>query len=83
MRMHGLADDDEPDDAEPKRLAPELRIMFAIAERLHQPISVVERMSAREVQGWVDLLATRTQDDDAIDMATLSPEQLRGMFPGR
>jgi hypothetical protein len=56
--------------------------MFAIAERLHQPISVVERMSAREVQGWVTYWQPRSEDDDAIDLATLSPEQLRGMFPG-
>jgi hypothetical protein len=60
--------------------------MFAIAERLHQPVSVVESMSAREVQGWVDYWqqpAAAGDDDDAIDMATLSPKQLRSMFPGR
>jgi len=60
--------------------------MFAIAERLHQPVSVVEAMSAREVQGWVDYWqqpAAPADDDDAIDMATLSPKQLRSMFPGR
>ena len=59
--------------------------MFAIAERLHQPISTVERMSAREVQGWVDYWAQGSQpanDADVVDMKTLSREQLRGMFPG-
>jgi hypothetical protein len=56
--------------------------MFAIAERLHLPVSAVERMSAREVQGWVDYWQAPA-DDGAIDMATLSQEQLRGMFPGR
>jgi len=59
--------------------------MFAIAERLHQPLSVVERMSTREVQGWVDYwqAAKPQEDDDAIDLATLSPAQLRTMFPGK
>lgn len=57
--------------------------MFAIAERLHQPVRVVEAMSAREVQGWVDHWRQVEPDDDAIDIAALSPDQLRGMFPGR
>jgi len=59
--------------------------MFTIAERLHQPVTVVESMSAREVQGWVDYWQqpAPAEDDDAIDMATLSPKQLRSMFPGR
>jgi len=56
--------------------------MFAIAERLHQPITVVERMSAREVQGWVDFWGAQGADDGAIDMASLSQSQLRSMFPG-
>ena len=48
------------------------------------PVSVVERMSAREVQAWVDYWnAPPGDDDDAIDMRELSREQLRGMFPGQ
>ena len=57
--------------------------MFAIAERLHQPVDVVERMSARQVQGWVDYWRPADEDDGALDLANLSPEQLRTMFPGR
>jgi hypothetical protein len=59
--------------------------MFAIAERLHQTVTTVERMSAREVQGWVDYWRTpaAAADDDALDLASLSPETLRSMFPGR
>ncbi|HXD04887.1 MAG TPA: hypothetical protein VN680_02480 [Burkholderiaceae bacterium] len=61
--------------------------MFTIAERLHQPIAVVEGMSAREVQAWVDYWseapAAPATVDDAIDMSTLSKAQLRTMFPGR
>lgn len=60
--------------------------MFTIAERLHQPLAVVEAMSAREVQAWVDYWqapAAVPVADDAIDMASLSKAQLRAMFPGR
>ena len=59
--------------------------MFAIAKRLHQPVSVIERLSARELQGWVDYWwpADAAVDDGAIDMKTLSREDLRSMFPGR
>jgi len=60
--------------------------MFAIAERLHLTVTAVEAMSAREVQGWVDYWqqpAAPAPDDDAIDLATLSPQALRSMFPGR
>lgn len=59
--------------------------MFAIAERLHQPVTVIERMSAREVQAWVDYWqpAAAGDDPDALDLASLSRDQLRSMFPGR
>jgi hypothetical protein len=60
-----------------------MRIMFAIAERLHQPVTVVERMSMREVQGWVDYWRGPGEDDDALDLASLSATDLRAMFPGR
>lgn len=58
--------------------------MFAIAERLHQPVTVIERMSAREVQGWVDYWRgdAPPADADAFDLSTLSRDELRGMFPG-
>lgn len=59
--------------------------MFAIAERLHIPVTTVERMSAREVQAWVDYYQQPAPqpDDDALDLSTLSPQALRSMFPGR
>jgi hypothetical protein len=57
--------------------------MFAIAERLHVTVTAVERMSAREVQGWVDYWRPADPDDDALDLAALSPETLRSMFPGQ
>lgn len=67
-------------------MTPEVRVMFAIAERLHQPVSVIERMSAREVQGWVDYFASaraaQAEGDDALDLQGLSPAQRRAMFPG-
>jgi hypothetical protein len=59
--------------------------MCQIAERLHQPLTVVESMSTREVQAWIDYwngAATADDDDDAVDMASLSQQQLRSMFPG-
>lgn len=57
--------------------------MFAIAARLHQPVRVVERMSAREVQGWVDYWQQPAADDDALELSTVPREHLRAMFPGR
>lgn len=63
-------------------MTPGLRLMFAIAERLHQPVGVVERMSAREVQGWVDYWKAPAEPDDAVELSTLSRDELRGMFPG-
>lgn len=59
--------------------------MFQIAERLHQPVTVIERMSRREVQGWMDYWQPPAagDDDDALDLASLSQQQLRSMFPGR
>lgn len=59
--------------------------MFAIAERLHLTVTTVERMSVREVQGWIDYWHTPAPqtDDDALDLATLSPQALRSIFPGR
>jgi hypothetical protein len=60
--------------------------MFQIAERLHQPVTVIERMSTREVQAWIDYWnegQAGGEDDDAIDMASLSEQQLRSFFPGR
>ena len=63
--------------------------MFQIAERLHLDVTAVERMSVRQVQGWIDFwnapqqVAAAVPDDDAIQMATLSKHQLRSMFPGR
>ncbi len=57
--------------------------MFAIAERLHQPISVVSGMSMREVQGWIEFWQEPAQPDDAVELSTLSREELRAMFPGR
>lgn len=61
--------------------------MFAIAERLHITVTTVERMSVREVQAWVDYWQPgkmeNNDNDGAIDLATLSPQALRSMFPGR
>jgi hypothetical protein len=61
--------------------------MFQIAERLHQPVTVIEAMSRREVQAWIDYwsepVAAPAADDDALDLASLSKQDLRSMFPGR
>ena len=64
--------------------------MFQIAERLHLDVTAVERMSTRQVQGWIDfwneaqpLAEAGVANDDALDMAALSKAQLRTLFPGR
>lgn len=56
--------------------------MFSVAERLHLPVTTVERMSSREVQAWCAYFAPPDEDDDALDLAELSPDERRAMFPG-
>jgi hypothetical protein len=59
--------------------------MFSIAERLHQPVTVVEAMSPREVWAWLDYWTPQpaVEEDDAIELSSLSRDELRSMFPGR
>ena len=63
-----------------------MRTLFAIAARLHQPVTVVERMSVREVKGWIEFWsepepANRRRCGRPGD--ALLPQALRAMFPGR
>lgn len=58
-------------------------MLFFIAERLHMSVVVVQRMSMREVRGWVawfDEATRHAAQDDALDPKTLTKQQLRGMF---
>jgi hypothetical protein len=69
-------------------MSPEDRVLFFVAERLQKSVVVVERMSHREVAGWLAWFkeaataaaANAEPFDDAIDMRTLSKQQLRAMF---
>jgi hypothetical protein len=65
-------------------VSPEDRVLFFVAERLQQSVVAVERMSHREVAGWVQWFNERTgaanAPDDAIEMRTLTKQQLRRMF---
>jgi hypothetical protein len=59
--------------------------LFFIAERLQKSVVEIERMSSREVNGWLAWFgeAARNQaptNDDAIDMRQLSKAELRRMF---
>jgi hypothetical protein len=61
--------------------------LFFIAERLHLSVVAVERMSVREVRGWLAWFdeGSRAQaqaqpPDDAIDPKQLTKAQLRRMF---
>jgi hypothetical protein len=65
-------------------MSPDERWLFAIAERLHMSVVAVERMSMREVMGWIDYFHDQAEaqrpPDDAVDMSKLSKTQLRAMF---
>jgi hypothetical protein len=58
--------------------------LFFIAERLHMSVVEVERMSMREVNGWVAWFTEAQQQqapaDDALDPKKLTKQQLRAMF---
>ena len=62
--------------------APGTRILFALGARLSMSAAAVERLSAREIAGWVDYFssAAPAPQDDALDVAQLSRAQLRSMF---
>lgn len=65
-------------------------MLFFIAERLHMSVVAVERMSNREVQGWLTwwqppraqtpAAEVAPPDDDAVELRTLSKAELRRMF---
>lgn len=63
---------------------PYMRVLFAIGDRLHMSVREVERMSRRELQGWIDFFAAQRaendSDADAVDLKNLSPLARRAMF---
>jgi len=58
-----------------------MRIVFAVGARLHMSAAAVERLSMRELLGWVEYFTpTHAPADDGVpDVADLSPAQLRSM----
>jgi hypothetical protein len=65
----------------PKTVSPEDRALFFIAERLHVSVVAVERMSRRQVLGWLMWFDEQNKPaDDALDVKALSKQQLRSMF---
>jgi hypothetical protein len=65
-------------------MSAEARTLFAIGARLGMSVASVERLSTRELVGWVEFFArTNGRDaanDGATELQTLSREQLRAMF---
>jgi len=57
-----------------------VRILFAIGARLHMPARDVERLSMREIVGWVEFFSPTAADDGVPDVRTLSRAELRAMF---
>jgi hypothetical protein len=57
-------------------------MLFALGARLHMSAARVERMSVREVSGWIDFFTEQAaaSNDGAMDVSTLSRAQLRAMF---
>lgn len=62
------------------------RMLFALGARLHMSVAAVERLSMRELVGWVDFFkaaastATAEPDDGIPDVRTMPRAQLRRMF---
>ncbi len=58
------------------------RILFALGARLHMSAARVERLSTREIAGWVQFFgeAQAAPVDDVPEVQTLTRAQLRGMF---
>jgi hypothetical protein len=72
-------------------MTPDVRVMFALGERLHMSVAAVERLSAREIRGWLDYFADRQQkeqaaaappdpDADAIPLRLLNKAARRAAF---
>jgi len=68
-------------------MSPERRLVFSIGERLGMSAAAVDRMSAREVQGWVDYFSDAGQaggqvpaPDSAVPLASMSKAALRAAF---
>lgn len=66
--------------------APHVRILFAIGERLHMSVAAVERLSTREIQGWIDYFTPRPEPapavvpDGSIALSAMSKAARRAAF---
>jgi len=64
-------------------MSAERRLIFALGARLGISAAAVERLSAREVAGWVEFFNAHEQasaNDGAVDLSRLSREERRAMF---
>jgi hypothetical protein len=60
-------------------------MLFAIAARLHLPVTVVEEMSHRQVSGWIETFTEELRQDDlqasgAVDYKALSKAAKKAAF---
>jgi hypothetical protein len=60
-------------------------VLFALGARLHKSAAEIERLSAREIAGWLDFFTPPpgggpAANDDVPEVASLSKAQLRSMF---
>lgn len=61
-------------------------LVFGLAARLGRFAHEVEKLSTREVRGWLKFYehqAAQRPDDGAVDLKAMTPAQLRAAFPGR
>lgn len=64
-------------------MSADARLVFALGARLCMSAAAVERLSLREVLGWVEFFsgeATPDVDADALDPHTVSRTALKAMF---
>jgi len=60
-------------------------MLFAIAARLHQPVTVVESMSHRQVVGWIEMFTDEHKQNEiqasgGVDYSMLSKAAKKAAF---
>jgi hypothetical protein len=51
-------------------------MLFAIAARLHVPVTVIEDMSHRQVVGWIETFTEETKEEELQDSGSIDYKML-------
>jgi len=58
----------------------DVRVLFALGARLHKSVAEIERLSTRELVGWVEFFTPEDEGDAVPDVHQLGRDELRAMF---